>query len=95
MARNGQALSAPKQARSQLSTGRLMDAAAELIVEVALTRGIHEPVRWWFAAVRVFPTAHYGSSKARVARQRALEAAATQGCSSRCPYMAHGLVQAR
>ena len=34
MARNnGQALPAPKQARSQLSTGRLIDAAAELIAE--------------------------------------------------------------
>ena len=33
LARNGQALPAPKQARSQLSTGRLIDAAAELIAE--------------------------------------------------------------
>ena len=32
-AHNGQARPAPKQARSQLSTGRLMDAAAELIAE--------------------------------------------------------------
>jgi AcrR family transcriptional regulator len=32
-ARKAQALPAPKQARSQLSTGRLMDAAAELIAE--------------------------------------------------------------
>ena len=32
-AHNGQARPAPKQARSQLSTGRLIDAAAELIAE--------------------------------------------------------------